>query len=168
MILDDDILREVVIHMTPLIQIYGLYVVFHGHLTPGGGFSGGVVLALSMVLFSLVFGRRATMLMLVNPDRPAPGSARWRHTLAGFGLLMDMNARVPLGLVAGALVIAVKMVSFMAPGMLKVPLGTPGSLFSSGLILIVSSVVGLVVASTILTLFLILVGETPHGSKPVR
>lgn len=154
--------------MTPLIQVFGLYVVFHGHLSPGGGFSGGVVLALSMVLFSLVFGRRATMLMLVNPDEPARGSARWRHTLAGFGLLMDMNARVPLGLIAGVLVISIKILSFLAPGTFKLPLGTPGSLFSSGLILVLSIGVGLVVASTILTLFLILIEEAPHGRKSGR
>jgi len=155
-------------HMTPLIQVFGLYIVLHGHLSPGGGFSGGVVLAISMVLFSLVFGRRATMKMLINPDKPARGSAPWRRVLAGFGLLMDMNARVPLGLIAGALVITVKILSFLAPGTFKLPLGTPGTLFSSGLILVVSLGVGLVVTSTILTLFLILVEEAPHGRKSGR
>jgi energy-converting hydrogenase B subunit I len=29
----------------PLIMIYGLYVIAHGHLTPGGGFQGGAIVA---------------------------------------------------------------------------------------------------------------------------
>ena len=30
--------------MIPFIQLFGLYVIAHGHLSPGGGFQGGVVL----------------------------------------------------------------------------------------------------------------------------
>lgn len=40
-----------------LIILYGLYITFHGHLTPGGGFVGGVVLALSLVHIVLAFGK---------------------------------------------------------------------------------------------------------------
>jgi multicomponent Na+:H+ antiporter subunit B len=29
----------------PLLLVVGLYIIFHGHLTPGGGFQGGVILA---------------------------------------------------------------------------------------------------------------------------
>jgi multicomponent Na+:H+ antiporter subunit B len=29
----------------PLLLIVGLYIIMHGHLTPGGGFQGGVILA---------------------------------------------------------------------------------------------------------------------------
>jgi len=34
----------------PFILIYGLYVIAHGHLTPGGGFQGGAVVASGLVL----------------------------------------------------------------------------------------------------------------------
>lgn len=42
-----------------LIVLYGVYIFLYGHLTPGGGFAGGVILACALVLFTLAFGRRA-------------------------------------------------------------------------------------------------------------
>lgn len=39
-----------------MIFMYGLYVVVHGHLTPGGGFAGGVVIAGSFILVTLAYG----------------------------------------------------------------------------------------------------------------
>jgi multicomponent Na+:H+ antiporter subunit B len=42
-----------------LIVVYGLGVAFFGHLTPGGGFAGGVVVACGFVLATLAFGGRA-------------------------------------------------------------------------------------------------------------
>jgi multisubunit Na+/H+ antiporter MnhB subunit len=41
-----------------LIFLFGVYIVLFGHLTPGGGFAGGVILASSYVLLMLAFGRR--------------------------------------------------------------------------------------------------------------
>ncbi|MDW7987396.1 MAG: MnhB domain-containing protein [candidate division WOR-3 bacterium] len=38
------------------IFLYGFYIVFHGHLTPGGGFAGGVIIAGSFILLVLAFG----------------------------------------------------------------------------------------------------------------
>ena len=40
-----------------LILVYGIYIVLHGHLTPGGGFAGGVIIALSFIHLMLAFGR---------------------------------------------------------------------------------------------------------------
>lgn len=40
----------------PIMQVYGLYIMFHGHESPGGGFAGGMVLGVGLVLYSLVFG----------------------------------------------------------------------------------------------------------------
>ena len=40
-----------------LIFLFGIYIIITGHLTPGGGFSGGVILASSYVLLMLAFGR---------------------------------------------------------------------------------------------------------------
>ncbi len=34
----------------PFILVYGFYIVLHGHLTPGGGFQGGAVIATGSVL----------------------------------------------------------------------------------------------------------------------
>jgi len=43
-----------------LIFLFGIYIVLFGHLTPGGGFAGGVILACSYVLLLLAFGREFT------------------------------------------------------------------------------------------------------------
>jgi len=42
-----------------LIFLFGIYLILFGHLTPGGGFAGGVVLASSYVLLMLAFGRES-------------------------------------------------------------------------------------------------------------
>lgn len=42
--------------MVPLIQLFGLYVITHGHYGPGGGFQGGVILAASLMLLRLTLG----------------------------------------------------------------------------------------------------------------
>jgi multicomponent Na+:H+ antiporter subunit B len=40
-----------------LIFLFGIYIILFGHLTPGGGFAGGVILASSYLLLLLAFGR---------------------------------------------------------------------------------------------------------------
>lgn len=39
------------------IFLFGMYIVLFGHLTPGGGFAGGVILASAFVLILLAFGK---------------------------------------------------------------------------------------------------------------
>ncbi|MFC1572597.1 MnhB domain-containing protein [Candidatus Eisenbacteria bacterium] len=61
---EDSIITDVVTRiMVPLIQIFAFYVIFHGHYSPGGGFQGGALLAGSVLLQRVVFGR----------DRSLPG-----------------------------------------------------------------------------------------------
>ena len=38
------------------ILVFGLYIIMHGHLTPGGGFQGGAVLASGVALLIVAFG----------------------------------------------------------------------------------------------------------------
>ncbi|MFH1723584.1 MAG: MnhB domain-containing protein [Elusimicrobiota bacterium] len=45
--------------LTPYILLFALYVLFHGHHSPGGGFQGGTILAGALILIRLVRGRRA-------------------------------------------------------------------------------------------------------------
>lgn len=40
----------------PFALIYGLYVIAHGHLTPGGGFQGGAVVASALAMLLVAFG----------------------------------------------------------------------------------------------------------------
>jgi len=42
--------------MFPLIILFGIYVVVHGHTTPGGTFSGGSIMAGAFVIYTLAYG----------------------------------------------------------------------------------------------------------------
>lgn len=44
-----------------LILIYGIYIVLRGHISPGGGFAGGVIIALSFIHLMLAFGKDAVL-----------------------------------------------------------------------------------------------------------
>jgi len=44
-----------------LIFLYGVYIVLHGHLSPGGGFAGGVIIALSFIHLMLAYGKEAAL-----------------------------------------------------------------------------------------------------------
>jgi multicomponent Na+:H+ antiporter subunit B len=41
--------------------LFGWYIVFFGHLTPGGGFAGGVILAIAYVFMMLAFGGKVAL-----------------------------------------------------------------------------------------------------------
>jgi len=49
-----------------MIFMYGIYVIVHGHLTPGGGFAGGVIMAGSLILVILSHG--TDFFKLVNEE----------------------------------------------------------------------------------------------------
>jgi multicomponent Na+:H+ antiporter subunit B len=52
----DIIVRSTCYLVMPLIQLFALYVVAHGHHSPGGGFQGGVMLGASYILLALSCG----------------------------------------------------------------------------------------------------------------
>lgn len=49
----DLILETICWLLTPVIQLFALYVVAHGHISPGGGFQGGVILGASFILIAI-------------------------------------------------------------------------------------------------------------------
>lgn len=53
---EDVIMKTVSKLLAPPIQLFGLYVIMHGHISPGGGFQGGVMIASSFILLTLAFG----------------------------------------------------------------------------------------------------------------
>lgn len=73
------ILRVVAKVLIPIIALFGFYVHFHGEYSPGGGFQAGVILAVAVILYSLIFGIGPTMRAVT------PGFARG---LAAFGFLL--------------------------------------------------------------------------------
>lgn len=56
---DQVVLRVVAKIMIPFILVFGLYVITHGEIGPGGGFQGGVILAAAFILYGMVFGKAA-------------------------------------------------------------------------------------------------------------
>jgi multicomponent Na+:H+ antiporter subunit B len=46
--------------LIPAIQVFGLYVIAHGHGSPGGGFQGGCILAASFILMTIAYGLEDT------------------------------------------------------------------------------------------------------------
>ncbi len=52
--------------LAPFIMMFGLYVIFHGHYSPGGGFQGGALLAASVLLMRVASGSKTSSLVLSN------------------------------------------------------------------------------------------------------
>jgi multicomponent Na+:H+ antiporter subunit B len=109
--------------LSGLLIMFGAYIFMHGHLTPGGGFQGGVVIATAVLLG-----------LLANPDSQlAHGTMSAVESLSGV-------AYVGLGLLG-----AVLAYGFLDPRIL--PLGRLGNLLSAGSIPLIYSVIGLKVGA---------------------
>jgi multicomponent Na+:H+ antiporter subunit B len=126
-----------------LIFLFGCYIVLHGHLTPGGGFAGGVIIAASFVLLILAFGGRES-------------GERRSYTVAsamesGGGILFLGIAL--LGLVVG---------SWFFSNLL--PHGTPLRIWSAGIILPANIAIGIKVGAGLVTIFLAF-AATKHVMK---
>ena len=57
----DTIIRFVTRQLVPFIQLFALYVVAHGHHSPGGGFQGGVILGASFILLAISYDFKIVM-----------------------------------------------------------------------------------------------------------
>lgn len=71
---DSVIVRTLGRTVIPIAQVFGVYVLVFGSYGPGGGFVGGVILAASMILAILTFGRQS------------PHSSLGRKVLRGDGV----------------------------------------------------------------------------------
>mgnify|MGYP001578560534 FL=1 len=118
-----------------LIMLFGIYIVFHGHLSPGGGFAGGVIVALSFVHLMLVFGKDFAMAKI---------SRNLASNLESVGALMFLFVAL-LGFLGG---------SFFHNVIAK---GKPFDLFSSGTIILSNISIGLKVGVGLFAIFLALV-----------
>ncbi|MFC1453041.1 MnhB domain-containing protein [Verrucomicrobiota bacterium] len=52
------IVKTVARWLKAVILLFGIYIVLYGHLTPGGGFAGGVIVACAFILLTLAEGQR--------------------------------------------------------------------------------------------------------------
>ena len=83
---DSLVIRVASRFMVPFIQLFGFYVVAHGHYSPGGGFQGGVILGASLILLAMGFDM-AYVKRLLNMKRMIVLSAVGVLIFAGWGLI---------------------------------------------------------------------------------
>lgn len=56
----DIIVKSAADFFLPFALVYGFYIIFHGNVSPGGGFQGGVIVASAVVLLYLGYGYKKT------------------------------------------------------------------------------------------------------------
>lgn len=117
-----------------LIFLYGVYIVLHGHLTPGGGFAGGVIIALSFIHLVLAFGKDAALSRM---------NASIASIVESLGGLMFWGIAL-LGFLGGYFFLNV------------LPKGEPFNLFSSGIIILCNIAICLKVGAGLFSIFIAL------------
>jgi len=78
--------------LIPVIQLFALYVVAHGHHSPGGGFQGGVMLGASFILYALAYGLPKALVRL-SEKRAITLAVIGILIYAGFGLATQFLGR---------------------------------------------------------------------------
>ena len=123
----DAILQMTAKILAPIIILLGIYVVLNGHLSPGGGFSGGAIMGAGLMIYVTAFGFK---------------------DIRRFFTYKTYQRVVLCSLLTYA---ASKCYSFYTGANdihSIIPLGTPGAILSSGLILVLNICVGLIVTCT--------------------
>lgn len=117
-----------------LIFLFGVYILLHGHITPGGGFAGGVIIALSFIHLVLAFGKEEAFRRL---NESATSIVESTGGLIFLGLAV-------LGLLGGFF-----FLNFL-------PHGRPFELFSSGTIILCNIGIFLKVGAGLFSIFIAL------------
>ena len=129
----DPIVRTVCKFVIPVILVFGIYILLNGHLSPGGGFSGGAILASGFIIFAMVWGDDTARRVL-------PAKVIKVITLCALGFYCLSKA---YSFFTGAN----HLHSVISPGI-------PGRIFSAGLILPLNVAVGMVVCCTMYSFYL--------------
>lgn len=124
---NDDILQGVTRVLMPIIFIFGIYVVLNGHISPGGGFSGGAIIGAGLILYLNAFGFAKTERFFTE---------KLYKTISFIALAFYALAKC-YSFFCGA--------NHLESG---ISTGVPGRIISAGLILPLNIAVGLVVACT--------------------
>jgi len=135
---DDIVIQFICQLVIPFVQLYALYVIFHGHSSPGGGFQGGVILGASFILWGLVFGKEALKEVI---------SPRVMLLLCGTGVL------IYAGVGWSALIMGGEYLNYGA-----IPL-LPSPSVRSFMILLVEIGVGTTVTGVMVAIFYLLLGR---------
>lgn len=124
---DDSILQKITFLLFPIIVIFGIYVILNGHISPGGGFSGGAIIGAGLILYANAFGFEKLNRFFTEKT----------YKTISFSALTFYCLAKSYSFFTGA--------NHLESG---IPLGTPGDILSSGLIFPLNICVGLVVACT--------------------
>lgn len=130
------IIRTMAQKLFPFIVLFGLYLISHGHLSPGGGFQGGVVLGTAIILLALSHSIERTEQKF---------KSRWLSILEKIGILAFIFLGF-LGIFLGH--------SFLSNFL---PLGKIGQFASSGLMLPFNIAIGIKIAAGVSVIFYALV-----------
>lgn len=114
-----------VVLLLPFITILGIAVMAHGHVSPGGGFTGGVIVATSTVFYAVVYSAGGQQSYVIAPGTNKIIENTAMAAFLGVGLT---------GLGLGG--------SFLANASTGIPLGDPGSLLSAGTIPLLNLISG--------------------------
>jgi len=129
---NDEILKFAARVLCPVIFVFGIYIILNGHISPGGGFSGGAILGSGMILYVNAFGFKKT--------------AKWFNE--NVYKVAKITALCMYGLIGSYFYIT------GANGIENhIPLGIPGHILSSGIILPINIAVGIEVACTMYAFF---------------
>ncbi len=139
------IVKKIAQLMSSLIFVYGIYIITHGHLTPGGGFAGGALVAGAFILLILANGSE-----YVRLKRQEEGSSLIESIAVLSALVL-----ATVGLAAGGMVFFNNWL----------PEGIPGQLISAGTIPLYNIFIGMEVAAALITIFLALVIYKEEISK---
>ncbi|MBN2348744.1 MAG: hypothetical protein JXJ22_07905 [Bacteroidales bacterium] len=131
------IVKKVAQLMVGIIFMYGIYIIVHGHLTPGGGFAGGAVISGAFILLVLAFGSN-----VMNLKSREEGSSVVESVAILFFLLLAV-----LAFFIGTTIFFSNYL----------PKGNIGELISAGVIPLYNIAVGVEVAAALFTIFLALV-----------
>ena len=128
----DKILQQVTFILFPLIMIFGIYVVVNGHLSPGGGFSGGAIMGAGLILYLNAFGiEKMRRFFTENTHKYVCVAALSFYCLAkSYSFFTGANHLESI-----------------------ISTGIPGNIISAGLILPLNICVGLVVACTMYSFY---------------
>lgn len=139
--MNDIIVKNITRIVIPFAQVYGIYVILNGHISPGGGFAGGAIIGTSLILYTLVFGREK-------------GKKKFSHRVSEIAESGGIMFFILIGLIG--LITAGRFLTNVEAGF---PLGEIGSIISGGMIPLLMIAIGIKVASTMITLFNLLIDE---------
>ncbi len=128
------IVKTVARFVIGIIVIFGAYIVLYGHVTPGGGFAGGVILASAYVLLTLAFGKEMGLSKMSNT---------WASILDNSGALAFAIIAL-LGYTGGNF-----FFNFLGKG-------EPFQLFSAGTIPLSNIAIGVKVTASVFAIFMAL------------